>query len=263
MIISPPEQTYRQNLTLRLAAFLVPAIAWTIVGIIALGEPEVPVTTVGIAILLTILWGVLWVAVGKAEVTLHTEGIRRVTVLGVQEMVWQDIVETRFTQVPVSHTAAAHFGLLGYLIAVAAPGAASGQRRLALQTADGRKLKLSENWRDVENAIRTVLQRVNPRLRQEMQKQIQNNMTVKFGSVSLSQHGITWKNKEPVPFGKVVKCKIQGTNLRIKEEDKWLDNISVNTSKVPNVFVLMDLIDEMRAGGRMQEMDPMARAAGA
>jgi len=263
VIISPPEQTYRQNLTLRLAAFLVPAIAWTIVGIIALDEPEVPATAVGIAILLTILWVVLWVAVGKAEVTIHTEGIRRVTVLGVQEMVWQDIVETRFSQVPVSHAAAAHFGLLGYLIAAASPGAASGQRRLALQTADGHKLKLSENWRDVENAIRTVLQRVNPRLRQEMQKQIQNNMTVKFGNVSLSQEGVIWKNKEPIPFHRIVKCKVEGANLRIKEEGKWLDNISVNTGKVPNVFVLMDLIDSLRAGGRAQPIDPLARAAGA
>lgn len=165
MIISPPEQTYRQNLTLRLAAFLGPAIAWTIVGVIALNEPEVPVIAVGIAILLTILWVVLWVAVGKAELTLHEEGIRRVTVLGVQEMVWQEIVETRFTQAPLFDTAAAavNLSLLEYLLAVAFPGAAPGQRCLALQAADGRKLKLSENWRDVENAIRAVLAQVNPR----------------------------------------------------------------------------------------------------
>lgn len=95
-----------------------------------------------------------------------------------------------------------------------------------------------------------------------MQGQVQNSMTLKFGNVSLSQQGVGWKNKGPIPFSRIVKCKIVGTNLRIKEEGKWMDNISVNTSKVPNVFVLMDLIDERRTGGTTQPIDPMARAAG-
>jgi hypothetical protein len=56
-----------------------------------------------------------------------------------------------------------------------------------------------------------------------------------------------WKGKDPIPYDKIVKTRIDGANLGIKAEGKWLDNISVNTKKVPNVFVLLDMIEQRRA----------------
>jgi hypothetical protein len=35
--------------------------------------------------------------------------------------------------------------------------------------------------------------------------------------------------------------------LRVKAEGKWLDNIAVTAKKVPNIFVLLDLIEEKRS----------------
>jgi hypothetical protein len=35
--------------------------------------------------------------------------------------------------------------------------------------------------------------------------------------------------------------------LRVKAEGKWLDNIGVTAKKVPNIFVLLDLIEEKRS----------------
>jgi hypothetical protein len=35
--------------------------------------------------------------------------------------------------------------------------------------------------------------------------------------------------------------------LRVKAEGKWLDNIAITAKKVPNIFVLLDLIEEKRS----------------
>ena len=40
---------------------------------------------------------------------------------------------------------------------------------------------------------------------------------------------------------------MDGAFVRIKAEGKWLDNISVSPKKIPNVFVLLDMIEARRA----------------
>lgn len=259
MIISPPEKTYRQTLTLRIMAFLAPALAWTVALIIWADEPSPGPISMAIAIALTALWVLMCVLVSKAQLTIHPEGMQRQTSFGVTEMRWE-VSETRFTQVPVGQQAALHFGLFGAaLFSMFGKGGSSGQRTLVLHATDGHKLKVTPNWKDSEDAIRIALARVDPRIKDEMRR-LQGGDTLKFGNVSLSQRGVAWKEKEPIPFNRLVKCQIGGTNLRIKEEGKWLDNISVNTSKVPNVLVLLDLIGEFRAGGKPSQPDPLARA---
>jgi len=46
-----------------------------------------------------------------------------------------------------------------------------------------------------------------------------------------------------------VKCKIDGSMLRVKAEGKWLDNIAVAAKRVPNIFILLDLIEGKRSTG--------------
>jgi hypothetical protein len=71
--------------------------------------------------------------------------------------------------------------------------------------------------------------------------------TISFGKISLSPAGVVWKSKEPIPYAALVKCKIDGAMLRVKAEGKWLDNIAVSAKKVPNIFILLDLIEEKRS----------------
>ncbi len=263
MIISPPEKTYRQNLTVRLAALIVPAIAWMVALIIWADEPKPGPISMGVAIGLTALWAAMWYWVGKAELTVHQEGIRRTTAFGAQELMWEEVSETRFTQVPMGQAMAIHFGLIGWLIASKMGNSGgSNQRQLALHAPDGRKLRISANWRDADDAIRIALHRVDPRIKADARRRIQGGEALSFGNVSLSQRGIAWKQKEPIPLATLVKCKIEGAQLRVKAEGKWLDNISVATSKVPNVFVLLDLVDEFRSGGKPSAPDPLLRAGG-
>jgi hypothetical protein len=109
------------------------------------------------------------------------------------------------------------------------------------------KIVLNSNIRDVEEAVRLVLAAVNPRLRKNAEQMLNSGSTVSFGKISLSPGGVVWKSKEPIPYAALVKCKIDGSMLRIKAEGKWLDNIAVTAKKVPNVFILLDLIEEKRS----------------
>jgi len=43
---------------------------------------------------------------------------------------------------------------------------------------------------------------------------------------------------------------IDGSMLRVKAEGKWLDNIAITAKKVPNIFILLDLIEENVQRGR-------------
>jgi hypothetical protein len=101
--------------------------------------------------------------------------------------------------------------------------------------------------RDIEEVVRMVLAAVNPRLRQDAERILNSGGTVSFGKISLSPAGVVWKSKEPIPYAALVKCKIDGSMLRVKAEGKWLDNIAVTAKKVPNIFILLDIIEEKRS----------------
>jgi hypothetical protein len=75
---------------------------------------------------------------------------------------------------------------------------------------------------------------------------------VSFGNVALSTQGVIWKDKQPIPYSAIAKSRIDGPNVKIKSEGKWLNDISVNVKKIPNAFVLLDMIEERRqAQGNM------------
>jgi uncharacterized protein DUF6585 len=263
MFVSPPEKTFRQNLTWRLLVLLPVAIAWIVAFALYADANKLEPISSGVAAALTALAVWVWVAAGKAELTIHSEGIQTQGAFGGKEMRWEEIASTTFRQIPVGQQAAAHFGLIGYLIALAATkGSSAGAMTLVLIARDGRKLTISQNWREVQEAVRMVLRRVNPGIRDDIRRRIKNGETVKFGKVGLSQQGISWKDNPPIPFPTLSKCRIAGQNLRIKAEGKWLDNISTSTARVPDVFVLLDLVDEFKSGGKAAEVDPVARAAG-
>lgn len=263
MFVSPPERTFRQNLTWRLLALFPVAIAWVIALAFYFDDNKLEPISTGIAVAVTALVVWLWIAVGKAELSVHSEGVQTQGGFGGKEMRWEEIASTTFRQIPIGQQAAVHFGLIGYLIALAATkGSSAGAMTLILIARDGRKLTISQNWREVQEAVRMVLRRVNPGIRDDIRRRVKNGETVKFGKVGLSQQGISWKDGPPIPFNTLAKCRIAGQQLRVKAEGKWLDNISVNTSRVPDVFVLLDLVDEFKSGGQAAEVDPVARAAG-
>lgn len=219
-----------------------------------------------------IFWGIIalcaavtvltWIIVGKIAITMHAEGIARGSMFGSVEIPWNEIQETRYSQTPINY--GAHFGLIGLVAALVAQrrsnDGASMQRNLKIMGLDGKSIVISSNFADAEDAMRMVLDRVDPPMAEKVLTQVKNGETVPFGNLALSPAGVIWKSKEPIPYSALVKCKIEGANLGVKAQGKWMNNVSVNLKNVPNVFVFLKVAERMRTGGEAKAEDYLAAA---
>lgn len=183
----------------------------------------------------------VWAA--RRQITIHAEGISYKSMMNEKDLRWDEITETRYGQQPLN--VSMHFGLIGLLIMALSK---KGDKMIrSFRIIGPRTINISSNIRDQQEAIRMVLQTVNPRLRQDAERILSSSGTVAFGNISLSPTGVIWKSKEPIPYSAIVKCRMDDALLRIKAEGKWLDNIAVTPKKVPNVFILMDMIEARRS----------------
>jgi hypothetical protein len=242
VFISPPRNTFRYTLSWCLVAalFFVPLLLWAVYAFYQSRQvdPVLAFFTGVFGLLLAYAW--LWT---KTRVTLHEEGVSYKSPFREKDLRWDEITETRYGQQALN--ASVHFGLVGLL--VAAMSRSSSKMIRTLELIGPQKIVLNSNIRDVEEAVRLVLAAVNPRLRKNAEQILNSGGTVAFGKISLLPAGVVWKSKEPIPYGALVKCKIDGSMLRLKAEGKWLDNIAITAKKVPNVFILLDLIEEKRS----------------
>ena len=242
MFLSPARNTFRYTLSwcIVVALLFFPLLLWAAYDFYRSRQVD-PVLA-----FFTGLFGLLFAYAGlwtKTRVTLHEEGISYKSSFREKDLRWDEITETRYGQQPIN--AGAHFGLLGWLIAAMARG--NNKVIRSLELIGTQKIVLNSNIRDVEELVRLVLSAVNPRLRKDAERILNSGGTVSFGKISLSPAGVVWKSKEPIPYAALVKCKIDGSMLRVKAEGKWLDNIAITAKKVPNVFILLDLIEEKRS----------------
>jgi hypothetical protein len=242
MFISPPRKTFGYTYSwLILAALLFfPFLAWAAYDFYQSRrvDPVLAFFTVMFGLLFAYAWW--WT---KTRVTLHDEGISYKSPFKEKDLRWEEITETRYGQQPIN--AGAHFGLIGWLITAMARS--SNKMNRSFELIGPQKIAVNSNVRDVEEIVRMALAAVNPRLRKDAERILDSGGTVSFGKISLSPGGIVWKSKEPIPYTAIVKCKIDGSLLRVKAEGKWLDNIAVTAKKVPNIFILLDLIEEKRS----------------
>lgn len=242
MFMSPARNTFRYtfNWLILSALLFVPLLVWAAYDYYQSRqmEPGLAFFTFLSGLLFAYAWW--WT---KTRVTLHEEGISYQSPFREKDLRWDEITETRYGQQPIN--AGAHFGLLGWLIASMAGG--SNKMNRSFELIGPQKIAINSNIRDVEEVVRLSLAAVNPRLRQDAERILNSGGTVLFGKISLSPTGVIWKSKEPIPYAALVKCKIDGAMLRIKAEGKLLDNIAVAAKKVPNIFILLDLIEAKRS----------------
>jgi hypothetical protein len=241
MFPSPAQRTFGETVTWRLLAAL-PLLVVGGIGVLiyAQGQGLDPIFWVFVAFCaVPFLYACVWAA--KRRLTIHAEGLSYKSLFNETDLQWDQITETRYGQQPVNMYA--HFGLIGLLLSLR-----KGQNvQRSLQVIGPRIIKISPQIRDNPEAIRLVLERVNPRMRQEAERLLGTGATVPFGNVALSPVGVIWKGKEPIPYSAIVKCRIDGAFLRIKAEGKWLDNVAVRAKNVPNIFVLLDLVEQRRS----------------
>jgi hypothetical protein len=242
MFLSPPRSTFRYTVTWCVAAALpfFPLLVWAAYDFYQSRRVD-PVLGFFTGVFgLLFAYACLW---RKTTVTVHEEGISYKSPFRQTDLRWNEITETRYGQQPIN--VAVHFGLIGWLVAAMAGG--NSRMNRSFELVGPQKIAVNSNIRDVEEVVRLCLAEINPRLRKDADRILSSGGTVSFGKISLLPAGVVWKSKEPIPYTAIVKSKIDGSMLRIKAEGKWLDNIAITAKKIPNVFVLLDLIEERRS----------------
>ena len=197
----------------------------------------------------------LWVVLGKSVLIINDSGVRRESVLGQQEIAWSQIMETRYRVVPVN--VYAHFGLIGALLAMSSK---SGRVQLTLEliSQDRKKLKVTSNFRNADEAIGIILSRIMPPMVQSTKARLQRGETVQFGGIGLSATTITWKGAS-IPISQVTKAELVRSNLQIKQQGKWRSAISVRSDKVPDVLVFLECLESLAPQIKSTGIDPLAR----
>lgn len=243
MFVSPPVRTLKDTFTWRILAAL-PFLGMLIFSGIDFSDSHAFDPWMwGFTGFFGLLFGfaIYWGAIRR--VSIHQEGITYLSPFKNVEMRWEEVVRTRYRQTPVNAGGAG--GLLGILI-VALMSRRGGPMNKTLIIEGPAKIKLNSNMKDVDEAIRLVLEAVNPRLLKEAENSLSSGMPVEFGQLSLTVQGAVWKKKNSIPFASIVKCLIDGRNFQLKSEGKWLNDVSVEASKVPNVFVAIQMIEARR-----------------
>jgi hypothetical protein len=266
MFISPPEKTYRQTLVHRLLLFI-PVALVLLIAFAVVDFDTSKMSPVGWAIVAVTLglYIFAWWAIGQSSLNFHSEGVSTTGAFGGKEVRWDEISETFFYK--VDQNLIVHFGLIGLLMAAASSRQASGdpmgagQMSLKFSGRDPKqKIAITSSWRNAPEAVKAVLNKVNPQIKPEIQRKVQGGETVMFGPVTLSRQGIGYKQKPQVSFAEVT-IKFNGTYLAVKKEGKWLNVFRAPAQKIPNVFVLLDLAEELKLGGAPRPPDPFLHMA--
>ncbi len=197
----------------------------------------------------------LWVALGKTVLIINDSGVQRESILGQQEIAWSQIMETRYRVVPIN--VYAHLGLIGAVLAMSSK---SGGAQLTLELIghDRKKLKVTSNFRNADEAIGIILGRIMPPMVQNTKARLQRGETVQFGGIGLSATAITWKGAS-IPVSEITKAELVRSNLQIKRQGKWRNAISVRSDKVPDVLVFLETLESVAPQIKSTGIDPLAR----
>jgi hypothetical protein len=266
MIVSPARATYRYSYVIQVAA-LMPGILLALFGTLmaqASQRREDDYGVLGVLVGVTVVGIILFLYLHKQSVSIHDEGIvERRLFFGEKQIEWKDIKETRYRQTALSQDLLLHFGLLGALFTpFVGKGASSkkGTQELKVISRQNTKITLSNYFKNVREAIRTVLDRVNPVFLDSARTELRQGKEVSFGDVVLTSFGIKFKKKQ-IAYADIEYAKITGREFRVKQSGKWLDAIVVPSQKIPNVFIALDLIQESRTGGAVVDKSQNSIAA--
>jgi hypothetical protein len=258
MIVSPARATHRQSLAMRLLVTLLFLIA--AVAVLAIADGNYTPAVIAAVVLLAALDVAVWILVGKTVLTIHDEGIRRVTAFGAKEIEFHNVAEYHYRAVPVRTHAG---GALGFLI-VAAVNQAGGRKLttnlyLELVDKDGVKINVTSSFKDAYEAIGVILAAVHDQLRPQIAKEIASTGAT-FGPVRLSARDLQWKAKEPVPLREISSAELAGQMLSIRKTGKMFSLVSVRSDKVPNVLLLLEQMEVLGVGAsRLRSIDPLAK----
>ena len=208
-----------------------------------------------ISLVLLVVAAASWIALSKSALIINDSGVRRESLFGQKEMTWSEIAETRYRVVPINMYA--HLGLIGVLLAASSK---SGGAQLALEliSHERKRLKVTSNFRNGEEAIGLILARIIPPMVQNVKARLQRGETVQFGGLGLSATSVMWKDTS-IPISEITKAEIVRSNLQIKRNGKWMSAVSVRSDKVPDVLVFLECLESLAPQVKSAGMNPLAR----
>ena len=212
-------------------------------------------TLMWISVALVAAVAALWMVMGKSALTISDAGVRTESIFGQQDMAWSQITETRYRVVPVN--VYAHLGLVGAIIAMSSK---SGRAQLTLELIgqDRKKLKVTSNYRNADEAIGIILARVLPPMVQNVKCRVQRGETIHFGDLGLSATAVIWKGNS-IPVTEITRAELAGSNLQVKRQGKWLSAVRVRSNKVPGVVVFLEVLESLAPQIKSMGVDPLAR----
>ena len=199
---------------------------------------------------------VFCLALSKSALVINDSGVRRESVFSQQEIAWSQVAETRYQVVPIN--VYMHFGLIGALIAMSRKKSGRAHLTLTLIGQDRKKLKVTSNYRNADEAIGIILGRLMAPMVRNVKSRVQRGETVQFGGLGLSATAVTWKGNS-IPVSEITKAELVGTNLQIKRSGKWLSAVNVKSNKVPDVLVFLEVLESLAPQIKSTGVDPLAR----
>lgn len=189
----------------------------------------------------------------RRRVSLHEEGIGQQVGSRTTALRWTDIREIWVDAIRVQAG-----GLLGAAVGAAVHAASSRKGgplnanttniTIRLVGDDNSRIVLTSNDKGVVAAFEKIRSRVNPHLLAVASQIVQQGRDATFGPISISLHGVGYGRKEPIRYTEIEAFSLKGGKLRLKKRGSWLDTFSIPIKKIPNVFVLTDLFEQLSVG---------------
>ncbi len=170
-------------------------------------------------------------------------------VLGEKTIPWDEITEIRYQHQLEAQALGEVFGPIGALIAwrLAKKRDAKKASQTLTVISPNTKLTITSSFENFNEILDIVCSKVNPKIKAAAKQAIAGGANASFGKIQLSSAAVIWKNKEPIPYSRISTARIEGPRFRIKAEGKRLAVVSTSSQKGPNIFVLTELIDEMKS----------------
>jgi len=113
-----------------------------------------------------------------------------------------------------------------------------------LKTGDGRTFIFNDQLKKVEKLGQTAINEVSNRKFPGAVALYNNGATVQFGPVAISKVGLT-KGDQTLSWPEIEAVNLNKGYLNVKKRGKWLKFANVPVSSIPNVFVLVAMIDRI------------------
>jgi hypothetical protein len=250
VIHSPPEFVHPRGRTHRVAALLAALLA---LGALAafrgrLGED----TAWGTALAIAIATVLFWRHEADRVLEIHPEGLVLRSGSSARHVFWESVQEIRYRAVRTQAGGAFGMGLHLLFRKLLKTSGPLDERevsiRCVLRDGAGRSFVVTSAWRGAGEAVAKILERVNPRLVREALGQVRSGGSAEFGPLTVTGDTIA-RGARVLRFGEVDSCGLDAGRFYVRRVGAWRSAIQLPVSRIPNAFVLLELLRQLGIPG--------------